>query len=158
MKVYQVFTPKISTLNINQSYYYMDSYKSSFVDTDNKIGITELTKAFFLAGSKWIELLFSLRNKIVSLFGIKTSQQPKNREQFLDNFQCQPNDRIGFFKVFSRTNHEVILREGDKHLNFRVSLLVENMTSKKKGSNCFYYRCVSQHFWKNVFYSREALS
>ncbi len=35
------------------------------------------------------------------------------------------DQKIGFFKLFDKTNKEIILGEDDKHLNFRVSLFMD---------------------------------
>lgn len=41
------------------------------------------------------------------------------------NFKCEIDEQIGLFKVFNKTADEVIFGEDDKHLNFRVSLYIE---------------------------------
>lgn len=59
------------------------------------------------------------RNSIVSVFGLKTSilEQSGNRWEI--------GSQAGMFKVFGKTTHEIILGDDDKHLDFRVSLLLE---------------------------------
>ncbi len=68
--------------------------------------------------------MFGLRNKIASIFGLKTPGEIDDRQQKLDNFKCEPGEQLGLFKVFNKTDNEVVLGEDDKHLNFRVSLLL----------------------------------
>ena len=51
---------------------FTDSFRGSFADNNNAIGITEVGKSFFSSSPKWIDKLFVLRNKIVQLFGLKT--------------------------------------------------------------------------------------
>ncbi len=78
-------------------------------------------------------MLFTLRNKMVSIFGLKTSNDSYNRQEILTNFNFEPNERIGLFKVFNKTENELVVGENDKHLDFRISLLkVSNDVKKKK--------------------------
>lgn len=134
MTVNNMELPEQSILIKDEKRYdYIDSYQIEFVDKKN-ISPTEIGKAFFLSGPKWVEKLFSLRNKIVGLFGLKTSENTTDRKKQLDDFKCEPGEQLGLFKVFSKTNNEVVLGEDDRHLNFRVSLLLGqllNETEKK---------------------------
>jgi len=127
--------PYKSILNKDGNHYdYIDFYQSQLVDKNSNIGPTEVGKAFFSSGPKWVGKLFGLRNKIVALFGLKTSGKITDRQAQLDNFKCEPGEQLGLFKVFSKTNNEVVIGENDKHLNFRVSLLLDqvpNDTDKK---------------------------
>jgi len=135
MTVNNMELPDKSILKKDEKHYdYIDSYQSEFVDKNNNISPTEIGKAFFSSGPKWVEKLFVLRNKIVGLFGLKTSENITDRQKQLDNFKCEPGEQLGLFKVFTKTNNEVVLGEDDKHLNFRVSLLLDqlfNETDKK---------------------------
>jgi hypothetical protein len=135
MTVNNMELPDKSILNKNEKHFdYIDSYQSEFVDKKNNISPTVIGKAFFLSGPKWVDRLFTIRNKIVGLFGLKTSGKRTNRQKELDNFKCEPGEQLGLFKVFSKTDNEVVIGEDDKHLNFRVSLLLDklpNETDKK---------------------------
>lgn len=118
--------PATSMLHTSgETYHYVDAYKSSFIDSNNTITTLELSKAFFSAGPKWVEVLFHIRNKIVSVFGLKTSNVTNNRQALLNAFKCEPGERLGLFKVYAKTDKEVVLGEDDAHLNFRVSLFME---------------------------------
>jgi len=124
MKIVKTSFPEKSILNtIENKYDYVDSFQGCYTDDENKITSTEIGKAFFLSGPKWVGKLFTLRNKIVAIFGLKTSKELNNRQKLLNTFKCEPNERIGLFKVFNKTENEVILGENDKHLDFRISLL-----------------------------------
>lgn len=105
-------------------YHFADSYCGTISDAANEIQPADLGKAFFSAGPGWVSGLFKIRNKIVAVFGLKTPGKIKDRQQQLDNFKCEPGERLGLFQVFDRTADEVILGEDDKHLDFRVSLLL----------------------------------
>ena len=135
MKILKTDLPKASLLHTPpHPYHYVDSYQGILNDVDNTITSVDVGKAFFSSGPKWVEKLFALRNNIVAGLGLKTAGDMSEREQKLANFKCEPNEQMGLFKVFAKTAHEVILGEDDKHLNFRVSLLlqpIDNDTTKK---------------------------
>jgi hypothetical protein len=68
-----------------------------------------------------------MRHKIVKLFGLKTDSETERQKQ-LEHFKCEKGDHVGLFRVFDRTENEVIMGEDDKHLNFRVSFLLDKIT------------------------------
>lgn len=112
-------------------YDYVDSYQGTYLDADNSIRSTDIGKAFFSSAPKWSAVLFDMRNKIVSLFGLKTPDKMEDRQAALKNFNCEPNERLGLFQVYSKTEDEVVIGEDDKHLNFRISLLKKDDLSKE---------------------------
>ncbi|GAA4234146.1 DUF2867 domain-containing protein [Postechiella marina] len=119
-------------LNNNTIYDYSDSYQTYYLDKNSNISSTQIGKAFFASAPKWSEKLFELRNRIVSIFGLKISEKNKDRQQQLENFTYEPGSSLGLFNVYSKTENEVILGEDDKHLNFRISLLKENAQTQNK--------------------------
>ncbi|MES1190466.1 MAG: DUF2867 domain-containing protein [Steroidobacter sp.] len=65
----------------------------------------------------WIRWLTALRDAIVACFGLKTARQlstPPTEEN---------GDRIAFFKVYGKSDTEIILGQDDEHLDFRLSVL-----------------------------------
>jgi len=60
--------------------------------------------------------LIALRDTLVAGFGLKTSSELRDDVA---------TDRIDFFRVYDRRRHEIILGEDDHHLDFRLSVLVE---------------------------------
>lgn len=130
MKVIRSTVPEDSVLVRDGSKYdYIDTYKGLLKDANDKIQSKDVCKAFFTSAPGWVDKLFELRNRMVSVVGLKTSGNIKNRQQLLDEFQCNPGQQLGLFKVFYRDEKEVILGEDDKHLNFRVSLYLNKATS-----------------------------
>lgn len=106
----------------HEKYDYIDSFGGFFEDRNNKIGIADVADAFVKPLPRWANALMTLRNRIVSLVGLKTSKKSYHKiqsEQFI------PGKQVGFFNVYNRTNNEVILGEDDKHLNFRISLFLD---------------------------------
>jgi len=65
----------------------------------------------------WIGWLTNVRDAIVACFGLKTA---KHLASLADE---ATGDRIAFFKVYSRSETEIVLGEDDKHLDFRLSVL-----------------------------------
>jgi len=110
--------PKHSLLNeSSQTYDYMDSISIDLNDED--IGSKELLNAFITTTPTWIIFLMKLRNKIVSLFGLKNKVSPLQENYIV-------GDKIGFFEIYSIKEKEIILGEDDKHLDFRISLLIDD--------------------------------
>jgi hypothetical protein len=72
----------------------------------------------------WISLLMRLRDQIVGPIGLKTSSQVVRRAT--NSARLQIGDQLGIFRVFDRTEDELLLGEDDRHLDFRLSLLVQS--------------------------------
>lgn len=148
---------KIETVNIPQQsilaserYDYSDTYKGSFLDKENKVDSFTVGKAFFSSVPKWGEKLFMLRNKVVALFGLKVSEKPSNSAEILNNFKGEVGEQIGLFKVFHKSDNEIVLGENDKHLDFRVSLLFSKTEEEKK--DLFISTTVIFHNWLGKLY------
>jgi len=119
----------INSLLSQTEYHYFDSYQSIFSDPDTKIDILTVSKAFMSTSPAWLESLFALRNKMVGILGLKTAPPLQDRMSVIQNFNGQPGEKLGFFKVYQRRENEIILGEDDTHLDFRVSLLLEQQQS-----------------------------
>jgi hypothetical protein len=63
----------------------------------------------------WIAMLLSIRDILVRPFGLKRAADLRSRG----------GDRISIFRIFERYQDEIILGEDDRHLDFRVSVLVQ---------------------------------
>ena len=127
MKIQKTKIPENSFLYSNLNFYnYIDSYEGIVSDKNNVVDIMTVGKAFFKPMPKWVDGLLVIRNKIVSVFGLKTAPSINNTAQ-PDQLKFEPGEKAGLFQVFNRTKDEIILGENDKHLDFRVSLhLAEN--------------------------------
>ena len=75
----------------------------------------------------WIGWLTDVRDAIVACFGLKTA---KHLATLADDAQA---DRIGIFKVYGKSEAEIILGEDDKHLDFRLSVLCSPAISPTLG-------------------------
>ena len=66
----------------------------------------------------WITAAVALGDAAVRLFGVETSGAMRAR------LKADGRDRIDFFPVLSRSEREIVLGEDDRHLDFRLSLLL----------------------------------
>lgn len=74
-----------------------------------------LARHIFTGQPKWIAVLLGVRDIAVWPFGLKRAVDLK----------AAKDDRISIFRVFERHEDEIILGEDDRHLDFRVSVLVQ---------------------------------
>lgn len=83
----------------------------------NATGDAGRLAAHMLMGqAPWVGWLLGLRDTLVAGFGLKTSSGLRDDAA---------TDRIDFFRVYDRRRQEIILGEDDRHLDFRLSVLVE---------------------------------
>ena len=76
-----------------------------------------LWRFLMLQQPSWIRGLTNVRDAIVACFGLKTTRQ-------LAALSDEANgERIAFFKVYGKSETEIVLGEDDKHLDFRLSVL-----------------------------------
>jgi hypothetical protein len=83
-------------------------------------GVDSLARSAFGDPAPWIRLLLGLRDALVAGFGVKTSQEVR-RAAIADNAE-----RIDFFRILARSDRELILGEDDRHLDFRLSVLLRH--------------------------------
>ena len=130
MRVVKVNLPEKSILS-NMQFDYFDCYQGRITNTEN-ITVVDVCKSFFSTAPNWVEQLFFLRNKIVSVFGLKVPNSIKNKKTVLEEFKGNEGEQLGLFKVQERRENEIILGENDKHLNFKVSILLEKLKANNK--------------------------
>ena len=69
-------------------------------------------RAMFESPPNWVLALSNLRDRIVSLFGLRKTEEL---------FRKGPADREG--KILMQTGNEILLGADDRHLDFRISIL-----------------------------------
>ena len=121
--------------NDENSFHYIDSFQSEniIIRTDNDV--ISIGRLFLTSGPKWADSLMLIRDKVVGVFGLKTSEQLTAEARNPDNFKFQVGEQLDIFKVYAKTENELVLGDDDKHLSFRVSLLLDcknNDIEKKK--------------------------
>ena len=77
---------------------------------------------------RWIGWLTNLRDAIVAGLGLKTARDLARRSE------GAREDRIALFKVYARSESEIILGEDDRHLDFRLSVLCSPGAFPRTGS------------------------
>jgi hypothetical protein len=86
---------------------------------ENAIDDPELLARFVFAHQAgWVARLMGLRDAIVARFGLKTAAQLRSIKD-----PAAARERLDIFRIYTRSAHEIILGENDRHLDFRVSLL-----------------------------------
>lgn len=107
----------------SQNAYFMDSFQCSIANNNQS------ALAVFLAIARntpsWVNYLMSLRNRIVSLFGLKNLGHIGDIDFNKPENAYQVGDRIGIFTLFANSRREVILEDRDKHLQVKVSFYLE---------------------------------
>jgi hypothetical protein len=79
-----------------------------------------LARFIFSHQSSWVAGLMRMRDAVVAGFGIKTSSQ-------LEGQLASSNTRsVRFFKIYATHEREIVLGQDDKHLDFRLSVLLQN--------------------------------
>ena len=112
----------------NNSDLYEDSKKSSYKDSvrtstsRNDVESWELIAAFFHSAPRWMIYMLNIRNRIVKCFGLKVGMV----DEKLVSPPFEVGKQFGVFKLHSVNQTESIIGEDDKHLNFRISFIVDN--------------------------------
>lgn len=152
MKIKKTEFPEKSVLSKGKKEFdYIDSFEGEFTDGGRNIDISEIGKVFFTSGPKWGKRMFAFRNKAVGIFGLKTGSESETQQKEQD-FKCEVGERAGLFKVFDKTSNEIVLGEDDKHLDFRVSLLVDRSKVHPDEHSLTISTTVKYHNWLGVLY------
>lgn len=77
----------------------------------------QLARFIFSQQSPVVSKLMAVRDAIVAGFGLKTAKQLTSLSA--DDMA----NRVGIFKIYSKSDTEIVLGEDDKHLDFRLSVL-----------------------------------
>ena len=117
--------PAMSKLKFDEkSFHYIDSYMGQYLTNSHYYTITDISELFFNSGPKWADFLMSIRDKIVGLFGLKTASKISDEERNHGALKFEEGEQLNIFKLYSKSESELIMGDDDKHLNFRVSLLL----------------------------------
>ena len=92
-------------------------FDDTFSTTNHVNTIEEITNLVFNTTPVWVNYLFTLRNKIVGLFGLKTEVPDGYSEEF------KVGGFVKFFEIYSISESEIILGANDSHLNFRAIVI-----------------------------------
>ena len=79
---------------------------------------------------RWVSALMALRNRIVSVFGLKT--EPAEPTQSTDQSAIVAGSAVGIFLVLARSADEILMGLDDKHLDFRFSLVLQTRSDGER--------------------------
>lgn len=116
MKVISLAVP--DTLLIQNALPKID-FSDCFATTNHKDNLETISKMVFDNTPKWITALLKFRNNLVKPLGLKYEKPADYNTEF------KIGGYVGFFKIYTLQENEVILGADDKHLNFRVSILID---------------------------------
>lgn len=106
-------------------YDYVDSFHFCFED-EKGIDSSAIARLFLICGPKWGNTLMTLRDQAARCIGLKTMTKDVEKKR-VEETDFIPRQRVGIFKVYEKNDREIILGEDDKHLNFRVSILLSSI-------------------------------
>jgi hypothetical protein len=101
---------------------YTDAYLAR-LPAGRRYTLDEAIALVFTTVPGWVKRLMQLRNALVRPFGLKVGAP---REAPGRGGPLLPGARVGIFRVFDRRPNELLLGEDDRHLDFRVSVLLRN--------------------------------
>lgn len=73
----------------------------------------------------WISFLMATRNRIVSMLGLKHLGRLQDAVAAKNPTNMNLGERIGIFTLHSNSDTEIVLEDSDKHLDVRVSFLLD---------------------------------
>ena len=118
--------PALSLLKKDERLYgYIDSYSILISDKEDNTNLKNIVRFFLTCGPKWADRLMKIRDKVVGIFGLKTSDMLTDKGKKLDNIKLEHGEQLDIFQLYEKTDNEVILGGDDNHLDLRVSLLIE---------------------------------
>jgi hypothetical protein len=98
---------------------YADAYRVA-LPADFPPDVVAFARRLFDSRPAWVDGLMSARNRAVALFGLKTAPRSAAHAATFE-----PGSKLGLFRVFERTDREILLGQDDKHLDFRLSVLLD---------------------------------
>jgi hypothetical protein len=100
--------------------HYADAYRAE-MRAARPPDLDSLVRAVFATTPAWTVALLRLRNTLVRPFGLRPT--PPTPTAAMSTISLQPGAVIGLFRVFARSDNEIILGDNDRHLDFRVGIL-----------------------------------
>lgn len=120
-------------------------FDDTFSVTNHKNSLHEIAKMIFNNPPQWVSWLFNLRNRMVKIVGLKT-EIPNDY-----NIHFSVGGYIGFFKIYSISDNQLVLGADDSHLNFRAIILKTNeMTYNVKVVTLVQYNNSLGKFYMNL--------
>tara|TARA_R110002094_G_scaffold221063_1_gene194506 strand:+ start:676 stop:1194 length:519 start_codon:yes stop_codon:yes gene_type:complete len=108
--------------------------------------LAEILQYLLIEMPGWARMLMRIRDGIVRVFGIRTSQDFPQDNRFRRVLTV--GDHVGFMEVRAITETEIILGQDDRHLDFRVTIYREPGT----GGQVSLATLVHRHNWIGRLY------
>ncbi|KMQ64841.1 hypothetical protein ACM46_11510 [Chryseobacterium angstadtii] len=152
MNIKKTEFPDDSILYAEKKYFdYTDNFTGDIVNGGKNISAREIGRAFFTSSPQWGKKMFAFRNSLVKIFGLKTGTGAKEPLP-TDDFPLEVGEQVGIFKIFDKTENEIIMGENDKHLDFRVSLLYHKTQNAVERNALIISTTVKYHNWMGKLY------
>ncbi|WP_269714876.1 DUF2867 domain-containing protein [Caulobacter sp. NIBR2454] len=94
-----------------------DAFAIALKPEDARLPAEVLALAMMAKPPMWSLALLAIRDAVMGVFGVKSSRQ------ILNDAIAARADHIGMFRILARRDHEVVLGENDRHLDFRLSVM-----------------------------------
>ncbi|MFZ6870455.1 DUF2867 domain-containing protein [Undibacterium sp. Di27W] len=100
--------------------YFYDCYQMPFNHAD--LSAMQIYMDTFAKTPDWVNALMGIRNRVVTLFGLKNVGGMKTLNKSKPAAAYQVGDKAGIFSLVYKSEEEVILCDSDKHLDVKVSV------------------------------------
>ena len=104
----EAIQPDITAASYLDGAQFIDAY--STLTSDTALTARQAAERMFSRQPRWIAGLMAVRDRIVSLFGLKTEQAARS----------SASNRVGMFPVLDETHNRLVAGLNDRHLDFRV--------------------------------------
>ncbi|QGG49442.1 DUF2867 domain-containing protein [Heliorestis convoluta] len=105
---------------------YVDAYRIPWPEGVEK-DVVALIDGLFTSAPAWTTALTEFRNRVVPYFGIKVPES--NSQMRAADFDFTPGSKGSFFRVYEREEDEIVVGDDDRHLNFRISFMLDREES-----------------------------
>lgn len=105
---------------------YIDCFQGVIFSRMKDIDISEIGNLFLSCGPDWADSLMTVRDRIVGAFGLKTGAQLIKEQDKEESLNFVPGERVGLFKVFEKTENELIMGRMIRILTFGFQYLLMN--------------------------------
>ena len=126
--------------------YFEDSYRAAM--SRKGASVIEVFHAVFAHHPKWIKIVLVIRNRIAVLCGIEAPTTSEIMRPTLKSSYAI-GEKIGPWPIFALTASELITGRNNKHLDFRLSVLL--LTEDSKASVVVSTVCVVHNTFGKVY-------
>ncbi len=123
--VHEVAVPPASlAANAFAVTHYADAFRVRLDDRETP-DVDALVSRLATSTPAWVDVLMAIRNRIVSTIGLRTARPERIPGTSATPRRYEPGAVAGMFRVYARTDDEILIGGDDRHLNSRASMLVQ---------------------------------